>query len=145
MKRLLLAAALALSFSATASAGGHTFESCGIDSRYSVSFESGGLLFVREDGKPARVLMNKGRLQIDGRDIGLSDADRSLYRSVAARTGEAGAGGSGGPRSPVQAELVDGAPVYRIYRPSRPIGAGSSGRSRSGPRPAPGGAGADPD
>lgn len=77
MKRLLLAAALALSFSATASAGGHTFESCGIDSRYSVSFESGGLLFVREDGKPARVLMNKGRLQIDGRDIGLSDADRS--------------------------------------------------------------------
>lgn len=78
MKRLLLAAALALSFSVPALArGGHTFESCGIDSNYSVSFESGGLLFVREDGKPARVLMNKGRLQIDGRDISLSDADRT--------------------------------------------------------------------
>ncbi|GAA4896920.1 hypothetical protein GCM10023203_59320 [Actinomycetospora straminea] len=75
----------------------------------------------------------------------INDADRSLYRSVAARTGEPGAGGLGGPRSPVQAELVDGAPVYRIYRPSRPVGAGSSGRSRSSPRPAPGGTGADPD
>lgn len=73
----------------------------------------------------------------------ISDADRSLYRSVAARTSEAG--GPGGPRRPVQAELVDGAPVYRIYRPSRPIGAGSSGRSRRSPRPAEGGAGADPD
>ncbi|WP_345342053.1 hypothetical protein, partial [Actinomycetospora succinea] len=74
----------------------------------------------------------------------ISDADRSLYRSVAAQTGEAG-----GPRRPVQAELVDGAPVYRIYRPSRPIGAGSStrsSRSRPAPRPAgEGGAGADPD
>lgn len=74
----------------------------------------------------------------------ISDADRSLYRSVAARTGEAG-----GPQRPVQAELVDGAPVYRIYRPSRPIGAGSSrrsSRSTSAPRSAgEGGAGADPD
>ena len=77
----------------------------------------------------------------------ISDADRSLYRSVAARTGEAG--GQGGPGRPVAAELVDGAPVYRIYRPSRPIGAGSSRRStRTAPAPrsaGEGGAGADPD
>lgn len=79
MKRLLLAAALGLSLSTAAFAGnrGHTLEGCGIDSNYSVSFEQGGLLFVREEGKPARVLMNKGRLQIDGRDIALSDTDRT--------------------------------------------------------------------
>ncbi|MHC1557972.1 hypothetical protein ACR9E3_03400 [Actinomycetospora sp. C-140] len=72
----------------------------------------------------------------------VSDADRSLYRSVAARSGDAG-----GPQRPVQAELVDGAPVYRIYRPSRPVGAGSSRRSTrtSAPRPAEGGPRADPD
>ncbi|MDF2976403.1 MAG: hypothetical protein K0S40_1131 [Actinomycetospora sp.] len=75
----------------------------------------------------------------------VTDADRSLYRGVAA----AGSGVSG-PGRPVRAELVDGAPVYRIYRPSRPIGAGSSGLSgrrttgRSGPA-GEGGARADPD
>lgn len=68
----------------------------------------------------------------------ISDADRSLYRSVAARTG--------GPRRPVQAELVDGAPVYRVYRPGRPVGAGYSTRSSRTPRSAgEGGARADPD
>ncbi|PVZ11138.1 hypothetical protein C8D89_104353 [Actinomycetospora cinnamomea] len=66
----------------------------------------------------------------------VSDADRSLYRSVAARAAESGE--AGGPRSPVRAELVDGAPVYRIYRPSRPVGAGSSGLPRrSGPSTSP--------
>jgi hypothetical protein len=75
----------------------------------------------------------------------ISDADRSLYRSVAARSNDAG-----GPRRPVQAELVDGAPVYRVYRPSRPVGSGSSTRSsRTARTPrssaGEGGARADPD
>jgi hypothetical protein len=77
----------------------------------------------------------------------VTDADRSLYRGVAARAAD-----GAGPGRPVRAELVDGAPVYRIYRPSRPVGAGSSGLS--GRRSAPtgssgpageGGARADPD
>jgi hypothetical protein len=75
----------------------------------------------------------------------VGDADRSLYRSVAARSNDAG-----GPRRPVQAEHVDGAPVYRVYRPSRPVGSGSSTRSsrtaRTPRSPAgEGGARADPD
>ena len=75
----------------------------------------------------------------------VSDADRSLYRSVAAARPDA-AGDAGGPRRPVQAELVDGAPVYRIYRPSRPVGAGYSTRSSRTPRATgEGGARADPD
>jgi hypothetical protein len=79
----------------------------------------------------------------------VTDADRSLYRGVAARAAE---GGASGPGRPVRAELVDGAPVYRIYRPSRPVGAGSSGLSgrRSAPSGSSGSAGeggarADPD
>jgi hypothetical protein len=59
---------------------------------------------------------------------GTGVADRTLYRRVAERAG---------PRRPVEAEIVDGAPVYRIYRPSRPVGASSS-RDGGGPR-------ADPD
>ncbi|TDR38948.1 hypothetical protein DFR29_11891 [Tahibacter aquaticus] len=79
MKRLLLAAALGLSLSATAAAHerGHHFNSCGVDSNYSVSFEQGGLLFARDEGKPGRVLMRKGHLEIDGRELALSDADRA--------------------------------------------------------------------
>jgi hypothetical protein len=71
-----------------------------------------------------------------------SEADRNLYRSVAAGTGD-----SGGPRRPVEAELVDGAPVYRIYRPSRPVGSGGTSRyARSTPTPrTEGGPRADPD
>lgn len=79
MKRLLLAAALGLSLSVTAvaHARGHQFQSCGLDSNYSVSFDEGGLLFVRDEGKPGRVLMRKGHLEVDGRELSLSDADRA--------------------------------------------------------------------
>lgn len=55
-------------------------------------------------------------------------SDRSLYRRTAERSGEQRA---------VEPDLVDGAPVYRIYRPSRPVGAGPTRRT--------GGTRADPD
>jgi len=77
-----------------------------------------------------------------------AEADRALYR----RTTGGGPGGSGGGLRPVRAEIVDGAPVYRIYRPgpARPVaasvspsGSGSgfgSGSGRGSGRPR-----ADPD
>jgi Protein of unknown function (DUF2884) len=77
MKRLLLALALGLSLTATAAQAHRSIESCGVDSDYSIRFNSGGVLFERKDGKPASIVMNKGRLVVDGRDLSLSDADRT--------------------------------------------------------------------
>lgn len=76
MKRLLLAATLALTSATGAQAGNHNLASCGLDSKYEVSVDGTGLQFTREDGKPARIVMNKGSLRIDGREVSLGEADR---------------------------------------------------------------------
>ncbi|MCQ4164016.1 DUF2884 family protein [Tahibacter harae] len=76
MKRLLLAATLAFTFATGAQAGNHNLASCGLDSKYDVSLDGSGLQFTREDGKPARIVMNKGSLRIDGREVSLGEADR---------------------------------------------------------------------
>ena len=77
MKRLMLAAACAISAAAPAYARDHRIELCGIDSRYDVSLDANRLLFEKSDATPAKVEMRRGRLFVEGREIALSDADAS--------------------------------------------------------------------
>jgi hypothetical protein len=77
MKRLLLAATLALTVATGAQAGNRNLSSCGLESKYDVVLDRSGLQFSREDGKPGRIVMNKGSLTIDGREVSISEADRA--------------------------------------------------------------------
>jgi hypothetical protein len=74
MKRLMLTAALAAScFAANAA----TTELCGVDSKYDISLDSNRLLFEKSGLQPAKVEMRHGLLILDGREISLSDEDRT--------------------------------------------------------------------
>jgi hypothetical protein len=77
MKRLLLAAALGLSFTVAAQARSVSIDSCGLESDYEVSLDKSGLSFQHSGGKPASIVMNKGQLIVDGRPLALSDADHA--------------------------------------------------------------------
>lgn len=77
MKRLLPAAALGLSLTFTAQAASPNFGSCGLDSDYDVTLDKAGLTFRHDGGKPASIVMSKGQLVVDGRNLSISDADRA--------------------------------------------------------------------
>lgn len=74
MKRLLLTAALAVS---SVAANAATTELCGVDSKYDISLDSNRLLFEKSGIQPATVEMRHGRLLVDGREIALSEEDRT--------------------------------------------------------------------
>lgn len=77
MKRLLLAAALGLGLTFAAQAKSHDIGNCGLDSKYDVTLDGGGLSFRHSGGKPESIVMNKGKLIVDGRTLSISDADHA--------------------------------------------------------------------
>lgn len=78
MKRLLAAAvALGLTFAVAVPAYSHDIGSCGLDSDYDVTLDTSGLTFRRDGDQSRSIVMSKGRLVVDGRDLSISDADRA--------------------------------------------------------------------
>jgi hypothetical protein len=86
MKRLSFAAAAVLLTCSTASARG--IDACAFESEFDLHIAPGALTFERAAGRPARVVMRQGTLQLDGRQVELSPADvarvRNYERSVRA-------------------------------------------------------------
>lgn len=79
MKFLPLAAAALLLTATTASARG--IDACAFESEFDLHVAADALTFERADGSPARVVMRRGTLQVDGRPVALTPADAARLRS----------------------------------------------------------------
>lgn len=86
--RSAIALLVLLGGAAAAHADDAMFRDCRTDSAYALSIEADGLHFVRSGGAPRVVIMNRGRLRIDGRDVPLApnDAARVAEYEAAVRT-----------------------------------------------------------
>lgn len=82
MNKLLLSAALLISASAPAFAGGDGMSMCDMRSDYSLRLRDGELSFHRESGTPSDVRLQGGRLYVDGTEVTLSAGDRARIARI---------------------------------------------------------------
>lgn len=88
MKPFLLACALGFAFgpaAAAAAAAAGRFDACSFESDYDLRIAPGALILERSDGAPGRVVLADGTLQVDGRELALSRADRARVRDLERR------------------------------------------------------------
>lgn len=76
-----LAFAAALLVSGHAVAGGQ-LDACEFESDFDLNIGAGQLVFERNSGTPAKVMMRDGLLIVDGRELALSAADRARVQQI---------------------------------------------------------------
>lgn len=74
MKRLALVASLALAASFSANAGSHQ---CNFESDYEFSQQGRTLIFSKDTAPGKRIMIQDGRLVVDGKELALSSEDKS--------------------------------------------------------------------
>lgn len=83
MKRVLVAFALSLVLACAAHAGQDFHDAgCGLHSDYSLAVKPDRLVFSRRDGQAAEVVISRGTLRIDGREVALAAADRERMLAI---------------------------------------------------------------
>ena len=85
MKPFLPACALALAFGPSAAPAAARFDACAFESAYDLRIAADGLTLERREGAPRRVVLADGTLQVDGRELALSRADRARVREMERR------------------------------------------------------------
>jgi hypothetical protein len=82
----LAVVAAALSAAGTAAAGEDrvSFDHCDLATGWALSLAGAELAFTRDDGVPARLALDDGRLRADGREVALSADDRRRLRDYEA-------------------------------------------------------------